>query len=536
MKLGSYVCEEYARLDSEFMPRMGLMRQIARYVLPSGPDFLYHKITTVDTNVYDDTAIHANETLSSAIVGGYMNPANRWMELSLYDETLRMDSTTSRELEYVSNDLLSVLADPDTGFYVRNKEAVDSWTALGTGVMEVWDSGDGMPAFRARSIDEVRFSEGLDGRAECVYRKFKMNLYDASRLMGDEVSRFFKSKTDKAHEECFIHAVMPTKRLEHYADAEGGTNTGKEFSGVYVHEQTKEIVRVDGFYEMPYMVFRFTTRSKDPWGYGPAFNALPSIRAVNLFQKWMLMHGELSVAPPWATPDDGVLLRPTLAPHAVIPGGVNSEGQLLVRPIFPQNNPQITQQYIDALREQIRRTFFVDGFQDRAGTPVSASEYVGRANDRLRLAGAPTSRLEAEYLTQLIRRVLGIRARAGKYETLRAVSEFPLKVKFISPLAKNQKSLELDAFDKFFRITAPIAELNPQAFRVVNSEDVIRRAWLDSGLYATSLKSAKQVADEDAAAAQQAQQMQAAAMAQQGAAAAKDAAAAGLDVGGMMNA
>lgn len=84
-------------------------------------------------NVYDSTAIMANQTLASSIHGSLTSPAIRWFQLRFRNEKLNTNTEAKAWLEEVSDRMYYALQ--DSNFNLEAAETYTDLTSFGSSVI-----------------------------------------------------------------------------------------------------------------------------------------------------------------------------------------------------------------------------------------------------------------------------------------------------------------------------------------------------------------------------------------------------------------
>ena len=151
------------------------------------------------------------------------------------------------------------------------------------------------------------------------------------------------------------------------------------------------------------------------YGQGPASLALADIRALNAMVRTNLTAAQMAVDPPLMTVDDNGLRGVKTFPGAVVFGGLDANGRKMVEPLPLGGVGAINLGLAleEQRRDSIRDAFHLGLLRDASlQANATATEFLGRQEERLRLLAPNLGRIEAELFT-LIRRVAGILNRAG---------------------------------------------------------------------------------------------------------------------------
>ena len=163
------------------------------------------------------------------------------------------------------------------------------------------------------------------------------------------------------------------------------------------------------------------------------------------------------------------------------------------------------------------------------GPQMTATEVLQRQEEKMRLLGPMVGRLQTEFLGPLIDRVFAIMMRRN------AIADAPpeiqgqaLKVEYVSPVARAQKSQQIFNFSRFLEQMIPLAQIKPEIFDNLDADGAFK--WAHGTLDAPmeTLMGEENVEQLRQQRQEQQEQMQQAEQAQQLAGAAKDANAAGL--------
>jgi hypothetical protein len=251
-----------------------------------------------------------------------------------------------------------------------------------------------------------------------------------------------------------------------------------------------------GFREMPYLVPRWEKLVGEVYGRSPAWNALSDIRMINSMSETMIRAAQKEVDPPLLMADDGVLMPLQTFPSGVNIGGVDENGNPRVRPMVSGTRLDIGLEMMEQRRDSIRKAYFIDQFIEREGVqPLTATESLHRQENRLRLTGPQTRRLEDEYLSQLINRVYGIMDRRGLLPPPPEVLDGQeIDIEYVSPIANTQRSQQLLSYQRWFNLIAPVAQVNPEVLDILDSDDMARVGAEFSGVPQSSIRTTQEVA------------------------------------------
>ncbi len=515
--------EREQQLSSERRTVDSVLQLISEFVLPNRGDFTIQRAQgqRADTRVFDTTAVHANEMLSSALYAGLINPSSQWFGLRARDTGLMENEDVIRWVADAERITYNTFSSSFGNFYQQAQEFLTDLVAYGTAIMFVDEEMNKGVRFSTRHLSGILIDEDSQGRVDTVYWKFKYTARQAAQRWSEEQlpDCIKKSLAGKPNEEFdFLHVVMPRADAERMdASLVSKIAKNQKFASLYICIKDKYVVESTGYYEMPYLVARWSKLAREKYGRSCAWNCLSDIRAVNVMKETLIRTGQLQGSPPMLVADDGVMLPLRTTPNSTIIGGIQ-DGKQAVMPLQVGGNMVITESMAEQARDAIRQSYFVDQFIPKQGTPVTATEAMQNQENRLRLLAPQVSRLNAEFVTPLVERVFSILQRSGSFpEAPEILDGVTLDIEFVSPLAKTQRFQELMALNRAVESISVLLQYQPNILDNVAGDQTFRDALDIAGFPVRNLKPVKERDDERQQKAEQEQQMQQAAMAMQGA-------------------
>ena len=210
---------------------------------------------------------------------------------------------------------------------------------------------------------------------------------------------------------------------------------------------------------------------------------LGDIKSLNTMTKTMLRTGEKVADPPLMVPDDGFFNID------VEPGGISyyrSGTQDVIRPLDVGNRIPITFQMIQEKRDQVADAFFTTQLQIIDKSRMTAEEVRARMHENMRILGPTIGRLQDEFLDILITRVLDILRvsfnRQGEpilppppESVAKVLGQNDLKVRYISPMSKAQRSTDIQSINYYVSTLAMWAQAGfPQVLDNLDIDDAAR--------------------------------------------------------------
>jgi hypothetical protein len=482
------ICKRWDSLDKESSNFQSLWQEAYTYIVPRKENILseVNPGTENADDLYDTTAILANEMLASALHGMLTNPELRFFEITFNDPELDDDEEVKQWCQETGDLMFRVLN--SSNFQTEIYEVYLDLGAIGTSVLFMGEHEEDVVQFSARSMAEVRVDENTIGRIDTVYRKFKLKPEAVIRMFGEKkmhphVIECLEKSPDK--DLVIIHAVEPkhSKKSDLKKHA---------FKSTYVLKDKKFVLSKDGYREFPYATPRWSKTTGEKYGRGPGMQMLADIRMVNTMMLTVLKGAQKTVDPPLMVQDDGVIGAVRLTP-----GGLT-----LVRPGTDRILPLITdaridfgQQMLEDVRRRIRAGFYVDQLQLKDGPQMTAEEVRQRAEDNLRLMGPVLGRQHFELLKPVIDRLFEILVRRKMIKNIPAkIRGRKFEVRYSSMMARAQRMSEGQNMMRAIQLLAPIAQLRgPEGLDLIKTDGVIRDVWSIYGLAEKNLYTEREI-------------------------------------------
>lgn len=447
-------------------------------------------------DLFDSTAVQANELLAGALHGMLTNPTTFWFELSTGDEKLDDKDAIKKWLQATSTVMHTVLN--NSNFQTEIHETYLDLTTFGTSGLSIEDDQEFHVRFGARHISEIVVEENNKGVIDTVYRTFKWTPKQIVQEFGDdalklkEVREKYEANSSEKME--IIHVIMP-RNQEGMAEELTKIPKGLPWASRYVLKHTKEDITESGFHEWPFPVSRWTKSSGEQFGRSPTMKVLADVKMVNKMMETTLKGAQKAIDPPLQLPDDGFIM-----PLKTTPGGINyyrSGSGDRIEPLFSDTRIDFGYQAVDDVRKRIKEGYYVDIFQLAQGPQMTATEVNQRTEEKMRLLGPVLGRLQSELLQPLISRVFFILLRKGVIDKKLVPAELSgksLVVRYSSLVARAQRTSEGDNFTRAMQTVQPLIQLDPSVMDNLDTDQTFRFI-LDT--YGSPHKLLKDVKDRD---------------------------------------
>lgn len=458
---------------------------IARYIFPrreymSLSDTPGQRIGKYD---YSGWAVIALNMLVNGFQGHLVSPSIKWFVLRYESTELQKIKAAKIWLEDVEHYFYEIFE--TTNFYSAVHEYVQDAASIATATLYSEENQKkGKPSFNVRHPLEIYISENRYGDVDTVVRRFKLQAREAVKIFGKEklstdIQRSAE-KTDSMNKEFkFLHFVFPNEdRIDGKIDS-----INKPFISIYIEAEASsnrndQVLRISGYNENPYCVWRWDKNSTEWYGRGPAHDALIDVIGLSHLRKNMLRATDISVKPPMMAP----------AEHRgrirIIPGGMNYYENLSneeIKPIMTGINFPVGVDRERDLREIINKHFMVDFFLllAQAEHQMTATEILEKQGEKAAILGTTIGKFEQEGMDPLFDRLYRMEYEAERLpqipEELMEYAGSGIRVDYVGPLAQIQRRV-FKARGALHSIAAlqPILEIYREGMDVIDFDVVIK--------------------------------------------------------------
>ena len=501
--LSKALLKRFDRLSSQRQNWETHWQEVADYMMPRKADVtkLRSKGDKRTELIFDSSPLQAVELLAASLHGMLTNPSTPWFSLRFKDEMAEEDEA-KEWLESATDTMYAAFN--RSNFQQEIFELYHDLITFGTAAMYIEEDNEDILKFSTRHINEVYIAENDKGRIDTVYRRFKISARAAIQQFGSAVSNKVDTVNAKdPYEEIeIIHAVYP--RADFNPNKKDKSNM--PFESVYIEYASGDELSVSGFREFPFVVPRYLKASHEIYGRSPAMTALPDVKMLNEMSKTTIKSAQKQVDPPLLVPDDGFIL-----PVRTVPGGLNfyrSGTRDRIEPLNIGANTPLGLNMEEQRRNSIRNAFYVNQLMMQQGPQMTATEVIQRNEEKMRLLGPVLGRLQSELLKPLIDRTFNIILRKNLFAPIpEFLSGQDIEIEYVSPLAKAQKSTELQSIMRAVEIMGSLSNVAP-VFDHINMDKLVRHLADIVGVPQKILKPQNQLNAERQQQAQQQQEMQ----------------------------
>jgi hypothetical protein len=451
--------------------------------------------------IFDSSPLQSVELLAASLHGMLTNPSTPWFSLRFKEDEMENEDEAKEWLESATETMYAAFN--KSNFQQEIFELYHDLITFGTAAMFIEEDDEDILKFSTRHINEMYIAENEKGRIDTVFRKFKLSARAAIQKFGDVSSNIaITAKKDPYEEVEILHAVYPRSDF----DPKKKDKSNMPFESVYLEAGTGEELSVSGFREFPFVVPRYLKASHEIYGRSPAMTALPDVKMLNEMSKTTIKSAQKQVDPPLLVPDDGFIL-----PVRTVPGGLNfyrAGTRDRIEPLNIGANTPLGLNMEEQRRNSIRNAFYVNQLMMQSGPQMTATEVIQRNEEKMRLLGPVLGRLQSELLKPLIDRAFALILRKNLFKQAPDfLSGKDIEIEYVSPLAKAQKSTELQSIMRAIEIMGSLSNVAP-VFDHINMDKLVRHLADIVGVPQKILKPQTELNAEREQAQAQQQQMQ----------------------------
>lgn len=446
--------------------------------------------------IFDVTALLAADRFAAACESMVTPRTQRWHGLAPADPALADVKAIKDWCEEATDVLFSARYSPDANFASQQHESYWQIGVYGTGCTFVDDSLGKSLLYRAVHLSELFLRDNQAGQVDTVHRCFRPTLRQIAQRFGiDALPEAWKTRLMKNPDERteIIHCVKPNE------DRKAGRSDyrGMAMSSYFLMVEGRAILEERGYRTMPYCVGRYSTSPREVYGRGPGMMVLPEIKMLNEMRKSILRAAQKAVDPPLLLPEDGLMRAFDLRSGALNYGGVDGQGNQLVKPLVSGARIDIGEEMLQQARAVVNDAFLVTLFQILVETPtMTATEAMLRAQEKGQLLAPTMGRVQSEMVGKMIERELDILAVAGLLppmpDELREAGGL-VDIDYVSPLNRLQKSEDGIGILRTLESLAPLAQIDPTVADVVDPEMAARIMAEVNGMPSKALRSPERV-------------------------------------------
>jgi hypothetical protein len=461
--------------------------------------------------MFDATAALALQKFSAAIES-FATPRNqKWQGLTVTDQALKKSQRVKEYMDAVTNILFDVRYSPRAAFATQTNEAYLAFGAFGTGGVFIDDdTRQRVIRYKSLNLATTWVLENHHGLIDTVFRSFKRTLRQLQQRWPDTFPEKYRQKLEKSPDDMIevVHFVGPR---EDYEPSRLGKD-GMPWRSCYFLPTDKHELEESGFRQWPFGICRYMTSADEVYGRSPAWLALSNIKVLNEMKRTHLKVGQKLADPPLLASEDGVLSVFSQAPGAMNFGGLDSNGNQLVKPLITGGRLDITMEMMDKEREVIGSAFLADVYRALVENPsMTATQALELISERAVLVAPVLGRLQSEFLGNIIDREIDILNEAGQLpemppELIEAQGEY--RIEYTSPMSRAMRASDGVAIIRTLEAVTPLAQIDPSVLDRYKLDEAAAQIGEIYGVPPSIMRSAEDAAAMKEGRAEQAQAQQ----------------------------
>lgn len=420
--LAQYHIARHSTLKGERGVWDTLWQDIADLVMPRKAEILTRQSapgTERTSQIYDNTAIYANQTLANGQLS-YMTPADsRWF---VFDPPRSIKGIDQVDQWYQKCTEITQVILATSNFYSAIHELFFDDGAFGTSVILAQEGKRSPINFRTLNIGTYCIVEDSEGYIDTLYYERQLTCRQAEQEYGlenlspklrkeVEEAKVKGAYPDKKHD--FIIAICPRMDSERQYGKKDGEN--KPIASLHIEVEAKHVCRNSGFDEQPFCATRHLKWNSEVYGWCPSWVALPEARQLNFLTKQLDVLAEIKAFPRMLVPDDlegEIDIRANGITYYKV-----GQDNAIPREWMTQGDYAIGLDREKRKQENIEKAYHVDLFRMFASLDkqMTAREVAERSSEKLIQFTPAFARKTTELLNPLLRRVFSLLARQGLF-------------------------------------------------------------------------------------------------------------------------
>lgn len=370
-------------------------------------------------DIYDDTAVQANQIFSSMILAMLWPNGAKSIKLeSTLDEKL-ITNEIKEYFERKTEIFTGILDNSKSGLQTALSEfMLDQGAYCFSGIMSMENPDPFLP-IRFKSLPALTtfIDEDPSGFVDTVYYLEFKTIRSCYLMYGKKCSEKVKKKFHEGKN--LNDPIVVLRCIYPRFKPSGKGNRGLPYASCHIDLTNKHLMLESGYSEQPMFVSRLAKVPGEIYGRGPGIDALPSIGRANQIQKIIIDSGHKRLSPPLGTFSDADWANGTIDRRAGAVNVLSSEIRLEGRdPIFSidemRGSPTELIQTYEKIINNISKHFFIDRLLDlNNDTRMTAYEAGLRDTMRGQSLSSVLSRQDIELFTPLIERAYNVCFEAG---------------------------------------------------------------------------------------------------------------------------
>jgi len=442
------------------------------------------KGAVIGREIVDTTGITASIDMAAGLSINLFPPNDKFYNIIMEDAELNKIDAVKRKLGQITE--ISHEKRANSNFMLQANETLRSLGTFGTGNMfSEWKPGIGLN-YKDYDIGMYTFLENDLGLVDTMMIEFPFTAKQAFQKWGDEAGKTVleKMKDPKTSSDEFKFVWITRPR--DLAKQKGDDKLGMPFETFFISRTDKIVVEEGGYPEFPFQVPRWTKSSAEKWGRGVGTIAVGVVKTLQTQRYALTDCAALHNNPPKE------VLESFEQEVRVRPGDLNFVSEMnSIQAIQQQalGNFVITKDILEMDQNTVRKMFYNDAFnqlEQLKGDRRNELEIRSRLAEGLRKLVMPVGRIQAEWLTGLVKRDIGLLTRNGVFGD---INEFPpemrgraFKVEYVGRLALELQAAQSMGWLRWIQEGIDIESMIPGTLDNVDVDGGYRRRGITLGV------------------------------------------------------
>ena len=467
----------------------GMWKLIEKFISPYRTQFFSSKTDEAavqwrNRELYDSTAIFANQNLAASLDGSLTNSSMQWFHFIIKNPEAEYVVEVQQWLEACNRIAYTYLN--GSNFSLETNELYLDLTSFGVGglshVEDIRSDGS-FNGFEFGSIplDEFYFDQDGSGNVINFYRKFYWTAEQILEKFGPEGTpekieeqAMSGNNSNRRHE--IIYCIFKRRgrefdEVDTFSILEPDARPfGEKY---FLVNSLEDLGEEGGFYEMPVYIPRWRKATGSTWGWSPSMTAIYDVLTLNQLVELILSAGEKAIDPAIMTTKRGVFGNIDLGA-----AGVTIVSDMNAMKAFESTARFDVSALTKAdLKAAIEKAFFTDQLQLKESPAMTATEVHARIQLMQRLLGPTYGRLQSDFLDQLLSRTFKILYRNRMLPPVPEIvsqNGWELEVDYLGPLAKAQRFDDAAAIERTLGTAAAMKESFPDITDNIDPDEALR--------------------------------------------------------------
>lgn len=417
------ICRRARKHKEEMRPWLIIWDELAHYFHHTRKGFVVDQSPGQELaeDLWNSTPEEARRKETEAMVSAMIPKDRMWPGLAPARGELRNVKAVLEWCQIAALYMYTVLYDPLCNWTERFNELADDVKSFGTGVIYIdHDRAKGHLTFMVPHLKNFAFEMDAHGNLTRTYCFWNMSLDDLVTQFGMEAlpadmqEEARKDNCSTAKDKCVVHAIIPSDDYARFGLAPGRL----PFRSMWILEKGCKLLDEKGYYEIPYVVVKWFSKSGEVPGRTDCMQMLPDARLLQAVSAALLEITEKQGNPPMQGPIDILRGDIELWPGGFTPfdaSGFQFQGDPL-RPVQIGANPAMTAEYLQYLEGKIKKGFHNDILSlPEDGGKMGPEDMLARELMKAMILAPIWSRVENEMLPPIMDRVFQIMLRARAF-------------------------------------------------------------------------------------------------------------------------